>query len=104
MTTKHGTPKIVIALTCWDELNTNKETPTEILEKALPMFSQFLRSNWSDESVRIIGVSAQGLSLSKPENAQKFINEGHDKFAYVIPHNSIDKVYDLTYVLYEILR
>ena len=96
-------PKIVIALTCYDELNVKKMTPSEVFEDSLPLFSQFLFCNWKPERVRIIGVSALGLDLSNKENAKKYVDEGHDKFPFVVAQDSQEKVYDLTQVIHETL-
>lgn len=74
---------LTVVLTCWDELNTDKK-PTDFLKKALPLFLDFIKSNWHPEKLHILGLSAQGFSLDLPENKEKYQTLGPHNFGYII--------------------
>lgn len=103
-TTAGQLPKVVLALTCFDEIDLKKETtPTKIFNDALPLLSQFLSSNWIADNVKVIGISALGFNLVKEENKNKYIEEGNEKFPFVVASNETSKIHDLTHALYEIM-
>jgi hypothetical protein len=93
-------PKLTIALTCWDEVG-EKITPGDFLKKTLPLLNQFLIENWSKGDLNILGVSAQGFRLNTQDNKDKYLDEGPDKFAYVVLENSVERVNDLTVLIEE---
>ncbi len=76
-------PKLTIALTCWDEMNT-EEKPYDVLKSQLPLLLNFLESNWDKNYLNIIGLSAQGFSLTIPENKEKYQIEGPEEFGYLV--------------------
>lgn len=76
-------PKLTIVLTCWDEMNT-KEKPYYVLQSKLPLLLNFLESNWNKHYLNIIGLSAQGFSLTTPKNKEKYQIEGPEEFGYLI--------------------
>jgi len=80
---KNEKVNLVIALTCWDELNT-EDKPIEVLKKSLPLLFNFLESNWNKKRLKVWGLSAQGFSLNIPENAEKYQIYGPEKFGYVV--------------------
>lgn len=76
-------PKLTIVLTCWDEMNT-EEKPYDVLKSKLPLLLNFLESNWYENYLNIVGLSAQGFSLSTPENKEKYQIEGPEEFGYLV--------------------
>ena len=95
-----NSPKLTIALTCWDEVK-EQITPGDLLKKDLPLLNQFLEKNWAEDALKIMGVSAQGFKLNTQENKDKYLDDGPDKFAYVVKGNSIEQVNDLTLLIEE---
>ena len=81
-------PKLTIVLTCWDEMNT-QEKPYDVLKSKLPLLLNFLESNWDENYLNIVGLSAQGFSLTTPENKEKYQIEGPEEFGYLILPNGI---------------
>ena len=76
-------PKLNIVLTCWDEMNT-EEKPYDVLKSKLPLLLNFLESNWDENYLNIVGLSAQGFSLTTPENKEKYQIEGPEEFGYLV--------------------
>lgn len=97
-----SSPKLVIALTCWDEVPDTSSTPEGYLIKTMPLLYEFAQANWSADALKVMGVSAQGFPLTD-ENKEKYLDEGHEKFSYVTPQGSTEKVYDLTLLIAEAL-
>jgi hypothetical protein len=95
-------PKICIALTCWDEIE-NKITPAQFLKDSMPLLYQFIFSNWDLKYFKIMGVSAQGLNLKTTENKEKYLDEGPEKFAFVVKDDTTKKIPDLTLLIAEAL-
>lgn len=75
--------KLTIALTCWDEINT-QEKPYSVLKSKLPLLLDFVESNWNESYLNIVGLSAQGFSLTTPENKEKYQIEGPEEFGYLV--------------------
>lgn len=75
--------KLTVVLTCWDEMNT-QERPYDILKSKLPLLLNFLTSNWNEGYLNIIGLSAQGFSLTEPENKERYQIEGPEAFGYLV--------------------
>ncbi|KAA3638071.1 MAG: hypothetical protein DWQ02_05650 [Bacteroidetes bacterium] len=80
-------PKLLIVLTCWDELHT-AITPLEELKKRLPLFHHFVDALWQDGSYQIIGLSAQGFPLNDDEAKRKYIEELPESFGYLVLDNN----------------
>ena len=76
-------PSLTIVLTCWDELNT-KEKPIEILQEKLPLLLDFLKTIWSDDSFRVLGLSAQEFPLKEQENKDKYLDNLPENYGYMI--------------------
>lgn len=95
-------PKLTIALTCWDEIDP-KIKPLQHFASTLPLLNQFLRSNWSADSFKIMGISAQGFELKTSINKDKYLDEGPEKFPFVVKGDSIKRIYDLTLLIAEAL-
>lgn len=78
-----NTPRLLIALTCWDELNTNSR-PEEILQQKMPMFAHFITANWLSGAFTIVGVSAQEFPLKTDEARDKYLDEMPQNFGYLV--------------------
>ncbi len=74
-------PCLVVLLTCWDEMESPGK-PIEELHKRLPMFGEFVESNWEDSSV--LGLSALGQALDKEAPDESYIAQGSEQFGYVV--------------------
>ena len=92
-------PRLVVLLTCWDEME-NPGTPIDTLHKRLPMFSDFVASNWKDYSV--LGLSALALALDKKKPNKDYITQGSERFGYVILEDGTRSP-DLTLPIREVL-
>lgn len=88
------TPRLIVALTCWDELGTDS-TPKEILQQKMPLFAHFIATNWLPEAFKIIGVSAQEFPLKTDEARDKYLDEMPQNFGYLVLDDS-QKEKDLT--------
>ncbi|CDS91476.1 conserved hypothetical protein [Sphingobacterium sp. PM2-P1-29] len=75
--------KMTIVLTCWDEMNI-EDKPYDVLQSKLPLLLNFLESNWDENYLNIVGLSAQGFSLTTPENKEKYQIEGPEEFGYLV--------------------
>ncbi len=77
----HGLPRLVVLLTCWDEFE-DAGKPAEVLHERLPMFCDFVASNW--EHFGVLGLSALGRALDKELPDQSYIAQGSEQFGYVV--------------------
>lgn len=101
MKTPIDTPRLLIALTCWDELGTDM-TPEEILQQKMPLFTQFIAANWLPGTFKIIGVSAQEFPLKTAEARDKYLDEMPENFGYLVLDDK-PKEKDLTRLIEEAL-
>ena len=76
-----GLPCLVVLLTCWDEMDSS-EKPIDVLHERLPMFGDFVASNWEHSSV--LGLSALGRALDKEVPDESYITQGSEQFGYVV--------------------
>ena len=76
-------PPLAVFLTCYDELDT-EELPGAYCRAHLPMFGQYLSSNWPKESLRIFGVSPLGQSLSPRRPDEEYAVSGPETQGYVV--------------------
>lgn len=76
-------PKLVIAITCWDELDTTN-APEEVLLEKMPLFNQFIDTIWKKDSYKIIGLSAQEFPLDNPEAKEKYQNNMPESYGYLV--------------------
>ena len=76
-----GPPRLVILLTCWDEMESPGK-PIDVLHERLPMFDDFVASNWEDSSV--LGLSALERALDKEAPDESYITQGSEQFGYVV--------------------
>ncbi|MDE0458760.1 MAG: hypothetical protein OXI15_15815 [Chromatiales bacterium] len=85
-------PRLVVLLTCWDEMEVQGR-PIDVLDERLPMFGDFVASNWEDSSV--LGLSALGRRLDSEEPDEDYINQGAEQFGYVVLEDGVSSP-DLT--------
>lgn len=77
--------KLTVVLTCWDEIKEAEEAaPYQVLKSELPLFLSFIRSNWEQEYLNIIGLSAQEFALDNIKNQERYQIEGPEEFGYLI--------------------
>lgn len=76
-------PKLLIAITCWDELET-KANPEEILLDKMPLFKEFVDAIWNKNSCKVIGLSAQEFPLDNQEAREKYQIYMPESFGYLV--------------------
>lgn len=92
-------PRLVVLLTCWDEVM-NPGIPSDVLHERLPMFSDFVASNWKDCSV--LGLSALERALDKEKPDDAYITQGSEQFGYVVLEDATQSP-DLTLPIQKLL-
>lgn len=95
------TPRLLIALTCWDELNTDL-APEKILRQKMPLFVQFVAANWQAAAWKIIGVSSQEFPLNTDEACKMYQENMPQNFGYLVLDDN-PKEKDLTHLIVEAL-
>ena len=95
-TAAQNKPPLAIFLSCYDENTTDGKTPSEVLKTKLPLFYQFINSNWLKDSLSIWGVSALGKTLTPESNDDSFIDEGPEFQGWVVEPDSHEQNSDLT--------
>ncbi|HRW98599.1 MAG TPA: hypothetical protein P5280_03875 [Cyclobacteriaceae bacterium] len=95
-------PSLVILLSCWDEIKLENEStkPFELLSQRMPLFAEFIKSNWVQHNVAVFGLSSTGKALSKKTPDYDYIPE--DEGYVVLPDGS--KSSDLTLPLSELIE
>ena len=76
-------PPLAVLLSCYDELSTT-DPPPVYCQTRLPMFHQYLRSNWPERRVRIFGVSPLGQALSQTQPDENYAASGPETRGFVI--------------------
>lgn len=98
---KNSSIKLNIVLTCWDELHT-ADSPKSRFIKELPLLFNFIEANWEKTSYRIFGLSSQEFTLNTQEAKDKYLDEGHENFGYLIKPDE-SKTKDITLLISEII-
>jgi hypothetical protein len=96
-----NTPTLLIALTCWDELNT-KQNPAEYLHNTVPLLYEFISTNWHDQAFKVFGLSAQEFPLLEQTAKDKYLDELPENFGYVIKPDG-NRTKDLTILVKEVI-
>ena len=91
--------RLAVLLTCWDEME-SPGTPIDVLHERLPMFADFVASNWKDCSV--LGLSALERALDKKKPDKDYITQGSEQFGYVVLDDAAHSS-DLTLPIQELL-
>ncbi len=92
-------PRLLIVMTCWDELET-QDIPLDILKAKMPLFYQFIESNWEHNMFKVVGVSAQGFPLDNDEAKDKYLDELPESFGYLVSEDG-ENDSDLTRLIIE---
>lgn len=88
-------PNLTVLLSCWDILDLPEKTiPSEILKERLPLFYYFIKNNWLDFSLSIIGLSSTEKTLTD-EPDDDYIERTPIDFGYIITSEG-EKQKDLT--------
>lgn len=96
-TTRLRRPKLLIALSCWDEIpGTELKTPEQILAERLPLLSSFVEANWHRGALSIWGVASLGRDLRPDSEDEDFQTQGPESFGYVIVPGTAARQADLT--------
>lgn len=94
-------PRLLIALTCWDELSTDS-TPGNVLQQKMPLFAQFIAANWLPGAWKVIGVAAQEFPLKTQDARDKYLDELPMNFGYLVLSDNLREK-DLTLLIEEAL-
>ncbi len=90
------TPRLAVLLSCYDELNTDGQTPSEVLREKLPLFESYLSSTWHDSAISIWGLSSLGKNLDSSKSDDDFIDEGPEYQGWICSPDGKSKDPDLT--------
>ena len=84
---KINKPNLAIVLSCWDVLKLPDNTlPSEILKERLPLLYHFANNTWSEDSLKIIGLSSTEKSLTD-EPDEEYIDLTPINFGYFVNSN-----------------
>lgn len=99
---KVSKPNLTIMLSCWDKLKQKKGViPSDLLKERLPMLYEFVKNNWHQNSLSIIGLSSTEKTLTdKPD--EDYIDKTPIEFGYIIKSNG-EKEKDLTLSINELI-
>ena len=86
-------PPLAVLLSCYDELDTG-EPPGVYCRARLPMFDQYLSSNWPKARLRIFGVSPLGQPLSQTHPDEDYAASGPEKRGFIVDEQG-DETEDL---------
>ena len=98
------TPRLVIAITCWDEsqsVDANTK-PNDELKRLTPMLANFVEGLWECSSLTVVGVSALGKTLSATADDEDFVDLGPHRQGFVVLPDG-NKTEDLTWPLSKLL-
>jgi hypothetical protein len=76
-------PALVVALSCWDELNT-EDTPNTRLQKDLPLLYEFLTTIWEVDRLFIFGVSSLGMDIGSDGAKKVLRDDGPEQHGFVV--------------------
>ncbi|NMM03527.1 hypothetical protein HHL24_37320 [Paraburkholderia sp. RP-4-7] len=89
-------PRLLVLLSCYDELGPADEAPMSMLERHLPMLASFLRNTWAGPDLSVWGLSALGRLLTPESTDDDFINRGPEFQGWVIHPDGGAQDTDLT--------
>lgn len=97
------TPRLTVAISCWDESDTSEfQDPPSYFAALTPMLSNFVLGTWEQEQLNVIGVSALGKTLQANQDDEEFIDQGAHRQGFVILPNG-EETKDLTWPLHSLL-
>jgi len=77
-------PKLAVLLSCYDEIKSPQDIPSNVLGEYLPLLSSFISSNWSFDSFSVWGLSSTEVPLTPDDSNDDFVNEGPEEQGWVI--------------------
>jgi len=77
-------PRLLVLLSCWDELGVNGKSPLEELAARVPLVNAYIRATWSEDALTFYGLSSLGKSLSHDTVDVDYQNRGPESFGYVV--------------------
>lgn len=97
-------PRLVVAITCWDEShdNTHSVLPLEELRRFVPMLANFIGGIWAPQAADVVGISSLGRALTADTDDEDFIEEGPHRHGYVVLPDGTHSP-DLTWPLSKLL-
>lgn len=95
-----ATPKLIIAITCWDESKgvEPKAKPRDELKRLTPMLANFVEGLWERSSLTVVGISSLGKTLSATDGDEDFVDSGPHRQGFVVLPEG-EKSEDLTWPL-----
>jgi hypothetical protein len=101
-----STPYLAIILSCWDEIKLPKKKrrlPIDVLRETMPLFAEFVSSNWQEDAYSVFGVSSLSKALNDKVPDEDYLDNGPESFGYVVlPDGNQDD--DLTLPVAKILE
>ncbi|KAA6320342.1 hypothetical protein EZS27_029873 [termite gut metagenome] len=95
-------PRLMIVLSCWDLLNAEGTTPSEILKSKLPMFYEFITNSWDKNNLYIVGLSSTEKTLDSKIPDNDYLDKNPENFGYaILPDGTKEK--DLTTLISKII-
>ncbi|KAA6332119.1 hypothetical protein EZS27_019338 [termite gut metagenome] len=92
-------PKLMVVLSCWDALNLSEgKIPSALLKEKLPLFYEFIRTVWDENSLDTVGLSSTEKTLDSKKSDDDYLNNSPSNFGYVILPNG-EKEKDLTLLI-----
>jgi hypothetical protein len=92
-------PKLMVVLSCWDALNLSEgKIPSALLKEKLPLFYEFIRTVWDENSLDTVGLSSTEKALDSKKSDDDYLNNSPSNFGYVILPNG-EKEKDLTLLI-----
>jgi hypothetical protein len=79
-------PRLAVLLSCWDELPAPErdQSPSSLLATRAPLLSWFIKAMWSEESVRVWGLSSTEQPLPESGGNKEFARTGPQHFGYIV--------------------
>lgn len=92
-------PHLTVALSCWDELLLPDGTvPSQVLAERVPLVAGFCVANWAESALTVVGLSAQGQTLHRDDEAVNFVDSGPQRMGWLVTPDG-DRDGDLTRLL-----
>lgn len=90
-------PALLVVLSCWDELGEQDSDtlPGDLLQRGLPLLSDFMRTTWRDSSYAVLGLSSQEKTLDASKPDSQYRELGPERFGYCVMPDG-NKTNDLT--------
>lgn len=78
-------PRLTVALSCWDELHLPDGTmPSRVLAERVPLVAGFCAAHWAESALTVVGLSAQGQTLHREDEAVNFVDSGPQRMGWLV--------------------